>query len=135
MRGVGFTKEKLDRAMANQRGMDQFSRTICLMLLTIRFDHSPLIITVTRTSESMRMKQYIFKYEAAWDLKNDCVEVIKKAWQDGNTSLRHMTDIHYRIRNCKSALLKWKRTVYTKENARKRDRILKLCQIQSEGKT
>lgn len=41
--------------------------------------------------------------------------------------------MHYRIRNCKLALLKWKMAMSTKENVGKRNRLIQLGQIQSEG--
>lgn len=49
-RGPNFTKKRLDRAMSNLRGLDCYSGSSCLVLPTIKLDHSPLIISITKNN-------------------------------------------------------------------------------------
>lgn len=61
----GFTKQRIDWAMANQKGMDSFCRSSYYVLLAIQYDHFPLIITLANSTEANKKKPFIFIYEAA----------------------------------------------------------------------
>lgn len=45
-RGLGFTKEKLDRVIANRESLNILSGSACNVLLIAIFDHFPHLITL-----------------------------------------------------------------------------------------
>lgn len=45
--GVGFTKERLDRAMVNQKVMELFLGAVYHAFPTLKSDHSPLLLILS----------------------------------------------------------------------------------------
>lgn len=50
------------------------------MIPDIKFDHSPLLIHVDSKACLTPSKSYIFRFEAAWNLKDGVSHTIKEAW-------------------------------------------------------
>lgn len=75
---AGFTKEKLDRVMANREGLLVLPDSTCNVLPAVKSDHSPLLINLAHSTHQFTRKHPIFRYEAAWELKDECIRVIKK---------------------------------------------------------
>lgn len=67
-----MTKERIDRAMANKKVLDLLPGLCCNVLLAIKSDHFPLLITISSLDEERVKRPYIFKFEVAWDLREDC---------------------------------------------------------------
>lgn len=73
--GEDVTKEKVNRPLANPKCMEIFSSSYCQFILALRSDHCPLFISISSKSDIPRKKLYLFKYEACWDLNEDCSEI------------------------------------------------------------
>jgi hypothetical protein len=78
--GGMFTKEKLDRAVANHEWHDLFPSVVSSVEVTIFSDHLSLNIDPWGRSKQQR-KRRIFRYEANWGKVHECKEVIKKIWR------------------------------------------------------
>lgn len=75
----------------------------------------------------------IFKYEAAWDLSTECSCDVKDSWL-GHKGLSNVgLNIHLKLRNCKMALTKWKRTERRKDTTGNSNTIRRLSLIQDQG--
>lgn len=77
--------------------------------------------------------QYIFRYEATWDVRDECSKVIKETWTKGSLGARDTHDIHNRLIHCKNDLLNWRRAVKQKEYAEKIIKFQQLVYIQNMG--
>ncbi|XP_042952137.1 uncharacterized protein LOC122289225 [Carya illinoinensis] len=105
--GRGFTKEKLDRALANPEWKARFPNGICQVLTAMKSDHAPLSLQWEGPIPVRRYMKANFRYEAAWSLSEECPEIIKKAWsiaavgEDASSYLRH------KLANCAQALRQW----------------------------
>lgn len=58
--GAEFTKEKLDRVVANPSAMNIFPGSFYIVLPQIKSDHSPIIINLSKNEASTRQRKYIF---------------------------------------------------------------------------
>ncbi|KAF5481359.1 hypothetical protein F2P56_002016 [Juglans regia] len=76
-----FTKERLDRAVANIRWKRMFKEGWVEVLAARCSDHRPILLYVNQTFSSERKRKRLFRYEAKWSLEEDCEEVIKRVWQ------------------------------------------------------
>ncbi|XP_072074439.1 uncharacterized protein [Arachis hypogaea] len=71
------TRERLDRAMVNWKWRQAFSNASLTALPAITSDHCPLILNLKPNRNVPRQ----FKYEAYWDDKKECKEVVSKGWR------------------------------------------------------
>lgn len=105
--GAGFTKEKLDRVMANSEGLVVLPDSTCNVLPAVKSDHSPLLINLAHSTHQFTRKHPIFCYKAAWELKDECTRVTKKAWtsQTQMDFSRYVSKlgIHHRLQKCQTA--------------------------------
>lgn len=88
-----FTKERLDRVMANKQWLTGFSNPGVKILATSSLDHCPILLnTMVHSDESS--KRMIFRYEAKWALEEDAEQAVKLAWQSRNSSSICWTKIY-----------------------------------------
>lgn len=78
-----YTKEKLDRTLATREALSDLLGSYCEVVPAIKSNHSPLVLTLCKEAAPNCQKTYIFIYEAAWELKENCSRIISKSW---NTS-------------------------------------------------
>lgn len=113
-KGESFTKEKLDKALANPQAMGMFLDSSSVALPAINSDHSPFIINISKDFLPRKKKKYMFRYEVAWKLRVESVEVIKKPWLNelpGN-------DMQRILLLCKRELTKWRNQIHYEERSR-----------------
>lgn len=79
-RGMAFTKEMLDIAVAISEWDQPFVNTTCLVMPTQKYDHFPLYISSSCRNRSNRRRSKVFRYEAAWALREDYEKTIEEAW-------------------------------------------------------
>lgn len=63
--GEGFIKEKMDRSVANPKGMDIFSISYFHVLSALRSDHTPSFISINSKNDIPRRKTHLFRYEVS----------------------------------------------------------------------
>ncbi|XP_042956310.1 uncharacterized protein LOC122292152 [Carya illinoinensis] len=103
-----FTKERLDRAMANNNWMHCFTESYCQVIPAIKSDHSPLLIHVENTASRRPCNTHLFRFEAAWNMKDGISNIIREAWVKVAVGDDAVTSMHKRILNCSLALKRWK---------------------------
>ncbi|XP_042958065.1 uncharacterized protein LOC122293587 [Carya illinoinensis] len=77
--GRFFTKEKLDRAFGNPSYLRLYEDSYVTSLVAHSSDHSPIVLQ-QGTNEKRRYKARPFRYESKWDRREECKELIEKAW-------------------------------------------------------
>ncbi|XP_042969166.1 uncharacterized protein LOC122301869 [Carya illinoinensis] len=70
--GGDFIKERIDRAFANKEWSNLHSLASCTILPAVNSDHSPLYINKQFLNCIRNKRGLIFRYEAAWDLRDEC---------------------------------------------------------------
>lgn len=112
--GGGFTKEKLDRAMANSTWYHLYSSSTGSVLPAIRSDHSPLLLNVSSSSRSgidciyNSRRRSIFRWEAGWQFHGECLDSIKGTWGMGSSRPICCSSFRAKLNRCKQAIVKWK---------------------------
>ncbi|XP_042988754.1 uncharacterized protein LOC122316289 [Carya illinoinensis] len=105
--GINHTKEMLDRALGNPAWLQMFNNASCVVLPAVKSDHSPLNVCLDCKGNLGTSKARIFRFEAAWNLKERCNSTIKKGWGLAAPGISHTDRITRRLRNCSSELKKW----------------------------
>ncbi|KAF5465302.1 hypothetical protein F2P56_015322 [Juglans regia] len=106
-RGRDFTKEKLDRGLANPSWLNRFNDSCCQVLPAMNSDHSPLLIRVSTKEVINQGKPFLFRFEAAWNLKAECSNIIKRAWNEMAMGSEGAVGMNRRLKKCSLALKKW----------------------------
>ncbi|XP_042972730.1 uncharacterized protein LOC122304522 [Carya illinoinensis] len=106
-RGRDFTKERIDRAMVNKEWNELFSSGTCTVLAAVRSDHSPLCISKHKEDNGKRKRRVCFRYEAAWDLKDECKKIVEKAKKADRMSGGGGNSVRLKLELCKRGLMQW----------------------------
>lgn len=101
--GAAFTKERIDRAMANQAGFNPFPGSNCLVLAAIKSNHSLLLIYFLKDHDPIRRRHYIFRFEASWDLHPNCTKLIHEAWGNISSDNQGNVEINSKLTSCKQS--------------------------------
>ncbi|XP_042950158.1 uncharacterized protein LOC122282274 [Carya illinoinensis] len=79
--GPSHTKEILDRALGNPAWLHMFRDASCMVIPTVKSDHSPLNICLDCKWKTGNSKIRMFRFEAAWNLREGCDHSIKEGWR------------------------------------------------------
>ncbi|KAF5445848.1 hypothetical protein F2P56_031530 [Juglans regia] len=132
-RGKEFTKERIDRAMANKEWNELFNQAYCNIMVAIKSDHSPLHVNLQHIEYGRGRRNKIFRYEATWELKEDCGGVVKVAWNNDQRGDTQAGMLRFKLNLCKRDLLNWKEKA-TQQAKGESSRILTtISQLQDNG--
>ncbi|RYR45942.1 hypothetical protein Ahy_A07g031711 [Arachis hypogaea] len=105
-------RERIDRAMVNWEWRQLFNHDNLIAFPAISSDHCPLLLNTRPTQNIPRL----FKYEAYWDDKEECKEIIKEVWTRGNDNVDDWNRLINKTRNCIKTLKEWNRTSFRRAN-------------------
>ena len=77
--GEANTKERLDRAVANEAWRLKFPATTVTHIISHALDHLPLILQNHEAPRRYARRERGFKFEEAWLLWDDCTKVVQEA--------------------------------------------------------
>ncbi|KAG2329605.1 hypothetical protein Bca4012_020847 [Brassica carinata] len=104
---------RLDRAFGNAEWFRLFPRAHSSYLEKLGSDHRPIFTGLAKSKQGRTGR---FCFDKRWCAKPEVLEIIRKGWNmHGSGSGERVTD---RIRSCRKALLRWKRT--SDSNSKKR---------------
>ncbi|XP_042983266.1 uncharacterized protein LOC122312668 [Carya illinoinensis] len=106
-RGRGFTKERIDRAMANREWLELFPSALCHVMTAVKSDHSSLITSIIHNNGEGSRKQRVFRYEAAWDLREDSTIVLEQAWKRSEMGDDLAGSLRDKLETCQKSLTRW----------------------------
>ncbi|KAF5481578.1 hypothetical protein F2P56_002218 [Juglans regia] len=127
-----FTKERLDRVVANPQWMNFYSETWVEVLVARTSDHKPLLVHINVQNPSTRMqvrqRKKGFKYEACWALDEECEVVLKEAW----TGFSKVIGL---LNNSRKALLRWNKNIKQRQGqeVEEKTKILQNLQAMENG--
>ncbi|CAI9762864.1 unnamed protein product [Fraxinus pennsylvanica] len=79
--GNQFTKARLDRALVNPSLYNIFSNCVVQVLPVVTSDHNPLLISCNNDHIiGTSRRTTVFRYEAAWSGKQECIDIVGNAW-------------------------------------------------------
>jgi exonuclease III len=105
--GIEFTKERLDRAVANGIGVNCINEMEVVIGVTLCSDHLPLfLIMKDRHSKHKHLRK--FRYEAGWDLHAKCRELIANSWEvDRPNGADPWDQLGGKMDECRNSLIRW----------------------------
>jgi len=112
-----FTRERLDRAMANSEWCILFPSFSVLTMAARTSDHSPILVSFSPRQLDRQGHGPVrrgFKFEVSWMSDVECGDVINTAWSNGNTDEIPSKGIQRRLLSCQRALLSWSGQKYGK---------------------
>jgi len=107
-----FTKERLDRAVANLEWCSIFPMFSVLIMVARSSDHNPMLVSFfgcLSEKQAQFPSSRRFKFEASWENDVECNEVINMAWKADPTELQPLEGIQVRLAECQRALSNWNR--------------------------
>lgn len=113
-----FTKERLDRAVANPEWREEYKESWVEVLVSSTSNHKLLLVHVQKQKEVVGVKRRSFKYEANWALEDDCELVIKTTWKKEAERRNPSNKVVKLLDNIKVAFQKWSKKL---KNGGKRD--------------
>ncbi|XP_042942912.1 uncharacterized protein LOC122277098 [Carya illinoinensis] len=118
--GKAFIKEMIDRAFANKECVepkisiiwatewsDLFKSGSSTALPTIQSDHSPLVIEKHTKGLKGKKRGNCFKYEVAWEMREDCLKTIAEAWRKDGGGETKVKQIRQKLGICQRDLQNW----------------------------
>ena len=104
---AGFTKEQLDRVVANTGWCTLFKRVEVYILAARDSDHKPVLIKCTDTEGDFISTKRGAKFEAKWLLDSEASDIIANAWNDGSVGGSLIQTVQQRLEKCKGDLRRW----------------------------
>jgi len=128
-----FTKERLDRAMANPEWCTIFPSFSVLIMAARSSNHSPILVSFfARNIERQGQGSFSsgFKFEASWANDVECGDVISSAWNNDINDVVPSDGIQMRLSACQRALLTWSRQKYGKVEDNIKRKSVQLAALQ-----
>jgi hypothetical protein len=128
-----FTKERLDRAVANPEWCAIFPIFSVLILAARSSDHSPMLVSFFGCHSERQAQGSFrrgFKFEASWANDIECMESISSAWNNDLNDVAPLKGIRLRLSACQRALSTWSRQKYgnVEENIKRKSAQLATLQ-------
>ena len=105
--GAANTKERLDRAVANEAWKVKFPETTVTHIISHASDHLPLILQNQVAPKRQARRERGFKFEEAWLLWDDCTKVVQEAWDNSGVGVTALERARLKINGCSSELKAW----------------------------
>ncbi|XP_042962425.1 uncharacterized protein LOC122296688 [Carya illinoinensis] len=126
-----FTKERLDKALANPRWKVTYAEALVETLLAIYSDHSPILLYCSFERCSAYRYHSSFKYEANWINEMGCREAASEAWQGSYRGETGLEKVLYKLDKTRKGLQKWSRHMVRDRNRAIREKTQLLGELQS----
>lgn len=106
--GDSFICERLNRALANENWCNNYPNAKVYHLATSSSDHSPILLNM---HDQVRKKPQFFRYEIAWSIHEDFINLINDCWKIENSAQNQKSfcDIYPCF---KSRAIYWKKHVF-----------------------
>lgn len=106
--GVDFTKERLDRVVANWGWCELHNEVEVVVGVSLCSNHAPISMLLKNNIVG-RKGPRLFRFEAGWDLHAKCRDIIAHLWEGNlhHADLWHMMSC--KMEKCKKSLQRWQR--------------------------
>ncbi|XP_042958006.1 uncharacterized protein LOC122293492 [Carya illinoinensis] len=128
-----FTKERLDRAVANSKWMEMYNEAWVDVLVARTSDHKPLLVHLIKQDKrgdtQGRQKAKNFKYEASWALEDECEMVLRRAWGNNGSLNQNVIGL---LNNSKRAFQVWSKMKKQRNGKEVEEKTKLLQRLQAE---
>jgi len=127
----GFVKEWLDRGVATPAWCSYFPDVVLEVLPVSCSDHNPLWLSLTPTTID---KPKLFRFEACWNVLDECAEVVKQAWITEEAENISLETMHQKLQRCQVMLQEWSRNSVGAVNIKLKKKQKQLEHLQKNEK-
>lgn len=133
--GDAFTKERLDRAIANSEWRSMYEDVEVIVIASRSSDHHPLQQKLNDNRGFVRRRKQPFRMEASWSRQNDYVEAIQNSWTARGQGGNPWAKIKGKMKRCQKSIQVWvKKAVHaTKELIQSKTRVPENIQGVGDG--
>ncbi|KAF5468367.1 hypothetical protein F2P56_012524 [Juglans regia] len=104
-----YTKERLDKAVANPLWTTMFKNCGVEGLVARSSNHRPILMWFSEKKEKARNCVKLFRYEAKWEFEEDCGRVVQETWNFGGNHVDLIYKVKGLLESCEKALGRWSR--------------------------
>ncbi|XP_042972706.1 uncharacterized protein LOC122304498 [Carya illinoinensis] len=79
------------------------------------------------------MRGLVFKYEAAWELKEDCHRIMTESWKKGHLGGIEASSMRHKLKLCQRDLVQWKQKNKEYDKRDTTQRLARISQLQNTG--
>ncbi|XP_042974686.1 uncharacterized protein LOC122306319 [Carya illinoinensis] len=108
---ASFTKERLDRVLANQQWMEGFANYQVDILTAICSDHKLVLLSCLYAHSEQNFAPHSFKYEASWSREEGCSTIVATEWQKQMGGVNKLASIQTKLEACSKKLRQWSRHI------------------------
>ena len=109
--GLGLTRERLDRAVANEEWCAMYRKANVHVLAARSSDLAPLLLQFSPRKEARVNYNRRFKFEAKWQLEDEYSNILEGAWKNKQTEDQTRGSVLHVVQNklvtCQSLLTRW----------------------------
>jgi hypothetical protein len=127
-----FTKERLDRAMANRSWCAVFKMVEVRVLAGRSSDHKPIIVQLDGGKGVRVGYNRRFKVEASWMLDDEYDQTVCDAWDEGGLGASKMQQVRQKLSNSQSGLTRWSARKFGNAERVLKEKTKKLELLQKE---
>ncbi|KAF5475902.1 hypothetical protein F2P56_007659 [Juglans regia] len=106
-RHTTFTKERLDRCVANQIWKEKFKDVKVEGLTSRSSDRIPILLSIAEVSSINVNRAKKFNFEASWLRDEKCELVVTGGWLGQESSTNPMKKVQQLLHSCSGILNKW----------------------------
>lgn len=105
-----FTKERLDRFVANKAWISLFKEVGVEGLSARSSDHKPILLSKVEANCRYGKRQHPFKFETSWIRDEGCEQVVMEGRLEKNPLTDPMVRVQHLLQSCSGALQGWSRS-------------------------
>lgn len=105
-----FTKERLDRVMANLHFNSLFQDIQVHTIAACTSNHNSPFVNIKTNSSEERGKERVFRHEYSWRKKSDCQDLISAEWTQDISNGSTIESMTTNLQKCKNKLINWIRS-------------------------
>ncbi|XP_042950116.1 uncharacterized protein LOC122282230 [Carya illinoinensis] len=119
--------------MANKEWKEFFRDATCTALAAVKSDHSPLYINKQITNQCRKRWKPGFRYEAAWDLHEDCHRIVANGWKSINSEGASGYTVRQKLETCQKALQQRRKRIQQENHNSTAETLKRISHLQNTG--
>ncbi|XP_062152877.1 uncharacterized protein LOC133861169 [Alnus glutinosa] len=128
-----FTKERLDRALANREWCSIFPYVTVHVLAASSSDHNPILVHFNEFQEERQTYRRSFKFESAWTRDEDYLRVLQSGWEEEIGNEAPVRGVQQRLSSCQTQFSRWSKKKFGRVGEILKKKKQQLLHLQSRA--